>query len=91
MTFGQGGGGNSNLQGQAERVAWCESEHKPWAVSKTNDHGLFQINAYYHRANFERVTGQPWSEVYNAYWNAVYAKWLYDNQGWQPWACRHAA
>lgn len=75
----------------AERVAWCESRLDPAAVSSTNDHGLFQINATYHRASFEEVTGQPWSMVYDAFWNTVYAKHLYDRQGWQPWTCRDAA
>ena len=76
---------------EAERVAHCESTMNPAAVSSTNDHGLFQINAYYHRAAFEQVTGQPWHMVYDAYWNSVYAKHLYDGQGWQPWTCRYAA
>lgn len=77
--------------GEAERVAYCESRLDPLAVSPTNDHGLFQINSRYHRASFEQVTGQPWTKVYDAYWNTVYAKHLYDTQGWQPWTCRDAA
>jgi hypothetical protein len=77
--------------GSAERVAWCESRLDPRAVSPTDDHGLFQINATYHRTSFEQVTGQPWSMVYDAFWNTVYAKHLYDTQGWQPWTCRDAA
>jgi hypothetical protein len=76
---------------EAERVAWCESRLDPGAVSPTNDHGLFQINARYHRTGFQQVTGQPWEMVYDAFWNTVYAKHLYDTQGWQPWTCRHAA
>ena len=76
--------------GSATRVAECESGMDPGAVSPTNDHGLFQINAV-HQQQFEQVTGQPWSSVYDPYWNTYYAKWLYDNQGWGPWACRHAA
>lgn len=72
---------------EAERIVQCESEMNPHAVSPTNDHGLFQINAV-HRGDFERVTGQPWSMVYDPYWNSHYAKWLYDQQGWGPWTCR---
>jgi hypothetical protein len=34
------------------------------------------------------VTGQPWSAVYDPYWNTVYAKHLYDTQGWRPWTCK---
>jgi len=73
---------------EATRVAHCESTMNPGAVSSTNDHGLFQINAV-HRGDFERVTGQPWSMVYDAYWNTVFAKHLVDTQGWRPWACRY--
>lgn len=72
---------------QATRIAECESGLRPTAVSPTNDHGLFQINIV-HRTEFTRVTGQPWSDVYNPYFNARYAKSLYDRQGWSPWTCR---
>lgn len=75
---------------EAERVAWCESKLDAGAVSSTNDHGLFQINGV-HQGKFVEVTGQPWHMVYDAFWNTVYAKYLYDTQGWQPWTCRHAA
>ncbi len=76
--------------GAATRVAQCESKMNPYAVSSTNDHGLFQINAI-HRAEFERVTGRPWSDVYDPFWNTAYAKYLFDRQGWGPWTCRYAA
>lgn len=82
--------GSPQLHSQAQKIVQCESQWNPGAVSPTNDHGLFQINATYHRTNFERVTGQPWSKVYEPFWNATYAKWLYNNQGWQPWTCRKA-
>jgi hypothetical protein len=73
---------------QAKRVAWCESRHDPGARSPGGgNHGLFQINNV-HRENFTRVTGRPWSAVYDPYWNTVYAKHLYDTQGWRPWTCR---
>ncbi|HEY1118068.1 MAG TPA: transglycosylase SLT domain-containing protein [Acidimicrobiales bacterium] len=75
---------------EAERVAHCESTMNPTAVSSTNDHGLFQINAV-HERTFVEVTGQPWDMVYDGFWNTVYAKYLHDTQGWQPWSCRHAA
>ena len=75
--------------GNATRIASCESNMDHGAVSPTNDHGLFQINAI-HAADFERVTGQPWvTHRYNTYWNTYYAKWLYDQQGWSPWVCRY--
>lgn len=75
---------------QAKRVAYCESKMDPNAVSRTNDHGLFQIN-HVHRGQFEAVTGHPWSEIYNPELNTMYAKWLYDQDGWRPWSCRGAA
>ena len=74
----------------ASRIAHCESTMNQHAVSPTNDHGLFQINIV-HKADFQRVTGQAWSQVYDPYWNTYYAKWLFDRQGWGPWTCRHAA
>ena len=80
---------NGNAE-SATRVANCESRMDPNAVSPTNDHGLFQINAV-HRGDFERVTGQPWAKVYDSYWNTYYAKWLFDRKGWGPWTCRYVA
>ena len=79
----------SDVPGQATTIATCESTMNPYAVSSTNDHGLFQINAV-HRADFEAVTGLPWSSVYSAYWNTKFARHLYDQQGWGPWTCRKA-
>lgn len=73
---------------EAAAVAECESGLDPTARSAGGgNHGLFQINNV-HRAAFEQVTGQPWSAVYDPYWNAVYAKSLYDSSGWQPWRCK---
>jgi hypothetical protein len=72
---------------QATKIAQCESGLRPDAVSPTNDHGLFQINIV-HRADFTRVTGQPWSAVYDQLQNTRYAKSLYDRQGWAPWTCK---
>lgn len=72
----------------AESVAWCESGMNPNAVSSGGgNHGLFQINSV-HRGAFEAVTGQPWGAVYDPYWNAVFAKHLYSQSGWQPWGCK---
>lgn len=75
---------------QARRIAHCESTMNPDAVSRTNDHGLFQINAV-HRAEFERVTGHAWWRIYDADLNTRYAKHLYDKQSWSPWSCRYVA
>lgn len=76
---------------QAMRVAQCESGLDPNAVSSGGgNYGLFQIN-YVHRSSFEAVTGLPWSSVLDPYANATYAKYLYDQSGWGPWACSWAA
>lgn len=73
------------------RVANCESSLDPSAVSSGGgNYGLFQINSV-HRDEFQAVTGQPWSNVLDPYANTAYAKYLYDTQGWSPWACRWAA
>jgi Transglycosylase SLT domain len=70
----------------AIRIADCESSMNPNARSATNDHGLFQINIV-HRGQFEAVTGAPWSSVYDAELNTIYARHLYAQQGWGPWTC----
>lgn len=79
-------------EAEAVRVVDCETggTWDPGAVSPTNDHGLFQINQRWHRAEFERVTGQPWSAVYEPFWNARYARHLYDSTGgnWRHWTCQ---
>lgn len=75
---------------KAVRVAGCESNLNPGAVSAGGgNHGLFQINSV-HRSSFTAVTGQPWASVYDAYYNAQFARHLYDSSGWQPWGCRNA-
>jgi hypothetical protein len=74
---------------EATTIARCESGLRPTAVSPTDDHGLFQINIL-HRPDFVRVTGLPWSSIYDPLANTRYARWLHDRQGWAPWACRTA-
>ncbi len=80
---------------QARSVVGCESRWDPHAVSPTNDHGLFQIHGGSRSwqgwpSTFERVTGQPWSSVYDPFWNARFARFLYEDGGnsWQHWTCK---
>lgn len=75
---------------QALRVADCESSLNPRAYNPNGGYyGIFQISKRYHQAAFERVTGRSWgSSIYSAYYNAQYARDLYDRQGWSPWSCR---
>lgn len=81
--------GAGRLGDQAVRVAECESKLSPTAKSPTNDHGVFQLNAPSHQRRFPQVTGVAWSpNVYHASYNAQYARWLYDQLGWQPWTCK---
>lgn len=80
-----------DLYDSAYGVAACESTLDPGAVSPGGGNwGLFQINSV-HRADFEAVTGRPWSAVLDADTNARYAKHLYDQSGWGPWSCAWAA
>jgi hypothetical protein len=73
---------------RAVQIASCESGMNPGAVSRGGgNHGLFQINNV-HQGAFESVTGVSFFDgVYNAYYNAQFARHLYDNSGWSPWAC----
>lgn len=76
---------------QAWGVSGCESGHDPGAISPGGGNwGLFQINTV-HKKSFTNVTGQPWSSVLNANYNAQFARWLYDSSGWGPWTCKWAA
>ena len=77
---------------QAMNVAQCESNMDPNAVSSGGgNYGLFQINRV-HADDFEAVTGQPFHDgALDPYANSNYAKHLYDQEGWSPWACRWAA
>lgn len=74
--------------GNATAVARCESGLNQGAVSPGGgNHGLFQINSV-HRGSFQQVTGQQWNRVYDSYWNSMFAKHLFDRQGWGPWSCK---
>lgn len=79
-----------NFGGQTSKaiaVARCESGLNPGAMSPGGgNHGLFQINNV-HSGTFQSVTGAPWSARYDAETNTRFAKWLYNQSGWGPWAC----
>lgn len=83
-----GGSINDPLAGQALSVASCESGLNPAAYNGTCCHGLFQIH-YVHAWRFAAV-GAPngWGDRYNAWWNTLVAKMIYDEQGWGPWSCQ---
>src|SRR3954452_25302179 len=80
--------GLSQFPGQprkADCIMRKESGYNPRAVSPTGDYGLFQINRSALYGTFQPVTGQPWSSIFNPYWNAKFARWIYVRQGWSPW------
>lgn len=77
------------LYDEALAVATCESSLDPGAVSSGGgNHGLFQVNDV-HRPAFEAATGTPFDPgVYDPFLNAQFARQLYDESGWDPWACQ---
>lgn len=81
--------GHGSLGDTAVRIAQCESGLDPHARSRTNDHGVFQLNAPSWSSRFQQVTGQPWNpDVYHAEANARFARWLVNETGgWSHWAC----
>lgn len=81
--------GTGALGDRAVRIAICESDLNPRAVSPTNDHGVMQLNAPSWRYRFEQVTGLAWNpNVYHADANAAFARWLHDETGgFSHWAC----
>ncbi|MGB9678306.1 MAG: transglycosylase SLT domain-containing protein, partial [Candidatus Ratteibacteria bacterium] len=62
----------------AYAIAMAENGLDCTAVSKTNDHGLFQINAV-HKGKFR-------GDVYDCYENTRVAYEIYKKQGWRPWS-----
>lgn len=71
-------------------VARCESGLRPSAVSRGGGNwGLFQINRV-HAGRVARM-GYAWEDLLDARVNSIVAKSIFDESGWRPWACRHAA
>lgn len=76
----------------AHRIAQCESNYNPWAVSPTNDHGLFQINGTTwnkpgHADPVADYIGRNWHRRYDPVVNATMARKIRDAYGWRMWAC----
>lgn len=72
------------LWGKQAPRAFCivgrESHWNPRAVSRTNDHGLFQINAIHSRS-----MSDLWARRYDPVVNVHMAWRLYRGAGWHPW------
>lgn len=88
-----------NQRHTARRVAVCESgvnrDFKSInlnAVSRTGDHGAFQINARtwnkptHHDATAQFI-GQNWHNVYDPYVNVQMAYMIWQRGGWRAWSC----
>ena len=58
-----------------------ESGWNPRAVSATNDHGLFQLNA----PTWQRFFGPRWQRVYDPVANVRMAYVIYQRGGRSPW------
>lgn len=75
----------------AHRVAKCESNYNPNAVSPTNDHGLFQINAMWNKPGHHDPVadwiGRNWHRRYDPVVNTIMARKIRDAYGWGMWAC----
>jgi hypothetical protein len=71
----------------ARCIRWHESRDDPTAVSPTDDHGWFQINAPTWRPYFGEAR---WSLIYSPYENTVMAYEVWERAGrtWTPWATR---
>lgn len=71
-------------------IAQCESGLKPKSINNSNwlwggkgvDHGLFQINDYYHSDKFDNV-----EQLYDPEFNIRLARKIYDKSGFWAWSC----
>lgn len=66
-----------------ERVAWCESGHRPWARNGRY-RGLLQLGPIFEGTPFGSL------DVWDPYVNALAGAyiWRTGGQSWGPWACR---
>ena len=78
---------------EAEKIFTCESGLSPTSlhINKAGlgaDYGVAQINNKYHAARFTKMFDVDWETgIYDISINLAYAKYLYDNSGWNPWVC----
>lgn len=79
-------------QAKATAIAHCESRMNPNAVSPTNDHGLFQINATTwnkpgHSDPVADWIGRNWHKRYDPVTNTLMAHMIQQKYGWKMWSC----
>lgn len=65
-------------------IAKNESGFRPWAISKTNDYGVFQLNCRWQK---KRVGGDC-NKFLDPDTNIRIAKQIYTEQGWNPWTTK---
>lgn len=65
-------------------IAKNESGFRPWAISKTNDYGVFQINCRWQK----RRVGGNCNKFLDPMTNIKIAKQMFDEQGWNPWTTK---
>ena len=76
--------------GEALAVSWCESWHKPRAVSAPNrngtiDKGLFQLNSVWAPA----FPKSWWSDILDPQTNITMAHHIWKSSGgWSHWTCQ---
>ncbi len=81
-------GDNPTLEGQANRVAACESGGNPNAVNPSGYYGLFQLSKYWHESTANSM-GYSWNQILDPYVNARVARVVFNQSGgWSPWSCR---
>ncbi len=66
----------------AVRIVQCESVWNHRAVSRTDDHGLFQINRRWNSSAWR--SGQS---IYDPVWNTLQAYRFWVERGWDDWTC----
>lgn len=66
----------------AKLIVACESQWNPRAVSRTDDHGLFQINRRWNSTAWKRG-----ESIYDPVWNTLQAYRFYQTRGWADWTC----
>lgn len=68
----------------AIRIARCETGDT-WnvtAVSRTDDHGIFQINRRWNSEGWRRG-----ANIYDPVWNTRIAYYFWQTRGWSDWTC----
>lgn len=77
---------------EAVEIVNCENtEWDRYAVSATNDHGIFQHNGTYGPERFEDL-GYSWSDRYDPAINihVAYELWA-ETRDWRHWSCAYKA